>query len=299
MLAFGLLGCSAETESTPLPFSKQPGEVANCAGQSFSVHQVREVARLQKITPAEAVKVLAEDARLAAEAKLNNAENTWQFRAKYRALLARRLLERWKQEAKKGEITPEELEQIRKQHWLQVDRPSSLRVIHAVSLVDPKEKGDKRERAESLARSWLKAAEKATTAEEFERTVKGVDAKGASFKVERLEPFARDGRIVAESGGKFDHAFADCAFAIKEGERLSAPCSTSFGVHVIFLMERLPGFRESDQKLRKLALEEILANRARTRETQEQQRLRGQHAVVVIRSLDETMAPLYRARAHP
>lgn len=235
------------------------GHVAEVAGQPVDARQIVEVARARRVSARQALELIAGEARLAKAADERGLSDRPEVRVARRAALAAALLRSLKRDADATPPTPAELADVRRAHWLELDRPEALSVVHAVALAAP---GDpKRPAAQALAERLRVAAAGAVGAEDFKARVDAV--KGAvDVTVEPIGPFVRDGRMATPAGGGLDLGFVEGAFALAKPLDVSPPVSSAFGVHVIMLLERLPAITLTDEALAPLATTEVHALRA-------------------------------------
>src|SRR5690606_2217012 len=111
-----------------------------------------------------------------------------------RVVLARRLVESIKAEAiARGAPTDKEVEDFTRRHWWEIDRPESVRVVHAVVQCD--ECADVAG-AKALAEELRQALVGVTDPEEFIKRALEVPAGEHEVTAETLQPVAADGRIV-------------------------------------------------------------------------------------------------------
>lgn len=176
----------------------------------------------------------------------------------------------WAEAGAQGAVTDAELEEWTNRHWLSVARPSSARTIHAVVRVDASEQPGRWEKALAVAQRVHAAVVGATDAEQFEARARAVPTDGFELKVESLEPVTEEGRIVrldAADGrvdlGSYEVAFARAANALDRPGSTSDVIRTSYGYHVLRLLERLPESLVNNAERRRRALSDVLARRAR------------------------------------
>jgi parvulin-like peptidyl-prolyl isomerase len=283
-----LAGCSPAATEPHAAGSVPAGAIAACAGKAILGASVASVASASRVAPTEALQRLAHDARLAAEAEARGLDQEAGVQRELKGALARALLARIKQE-NSAPPSPEEIQTLRAARWRDFDRPESARVIHAVAM------GEGREEARKVAEAIRKATAGASGEADFEERAKQVPHEGVEVRVERLPPMARDGRGVEEEGS-FVVPFAEAALALKAPGEQSPVVATSFGYHVIFLIERLPAQRFSDRELGRLASEEILARRMSAATRGLVERLRREHPAALERNAIELTDLLERRK---
>jgi hypothetical protein len=293
-----LSGCGGEPPAPPaLATEIPPGAVAICAGKPIAPALVAAVAARRNLPPRGALELLADDARFATAAEQRGLDRSAAARSSRNASLARALLHEIRNDSA-GEPTPAELARVRAEHWLLFDRPETVRVIHAVALA-PGDDAAARARARTVAEAIAAAVRGATSDAEFKARAQAVAHEGTEVRIEQLDPVARDGRIASEEGGTFDPTFTQAAFRLERPAEQSPLVSTSFGVHVIQLVERLPAQRISDAELARTAREEILARRANAALKKLLEDLRRRDPVAIERSAEETLSVLDPPRSRP
>ena len=180
--------------------------------------------------------------------------------------------------------------------WLEVDRPTAFRTVHAVVLDDPKATETERAAARELAERIRVAVLDATNLAEFRTKAAGVAAGGATVKVEELDPVAADGRVVrlgtavGAPVSTYDEAFAKAASSLGRIGETSPVVTSSFGHHVLRLEEIIPELRVPAEQRRLLAARDVLDMRARTELNDLLTAARSREAVGVERSAEEATA---------
>lgn len=269
------------------------GVAARVGALRVSQASVARVAAAQKVAPAAARDLLVRDALFSAgaiEAELDREPAT---ELAVDAVLARALLRSLFDEADKaGPVTDAELSETTARHWLELDRPDAWRTVHA--LVRAKGKAQVpgatlAEAAQLLSRDLSATSRDAAASEPpaaagpgrpppedpmvakfkdaataaFER-IKATIERGADMELvaEGLPPVSADGRVLTPQPGGFDEKFARTAAALRTRGELSPPTETQFGVHVIMLLERLPGHTVPVEERRALLREEVVTARA-------------------------------------
>lgn len=258
LLSLPLASCSTPAPAPSTRVTPMSG-VAAVAGQEIDARQIEEVARARQVAPADAVGLIASEARLAHAADERGLGARPDVLVARRAALANALLQSIKRDADARPPTHEELDDVRRDHWAELDRPEALQVIHAVARAAPE--SPERAVAKALAARVREAVEGATSADDFKARASAVTG-GVALTVEPIGPFVRDGRVADSSGATLDRAFVDGAFALARPLDLSQPVASAFGVHVIMLVERLPPVTVTDEALSPLAGAEVRAKRA-------------------------------------
>jgi hypothetical protein len=269
------------------------GVVAKVGPRLVPAANVAQIASAQGISERAALEVAVTDALLALGAAAGPEANRPEVRMGVTGILVRALLHQLWGEAVAQPISADELAAAAAQHWLDVDRPDGFRTVHALVQVDEKADDATRSRAHALAERIRAAL--GPTAEQtrssspparaeaerlrfdandtrdpaiaaFKRAVTALDAGGLGVRVEALPAVAADGRVIdysAERGATFVPEFSAAAAALRERGEVSAIVQTSFGYHVIMLLERLPGRHASQGELTAELHDGILADRAR------------------------------------
>jgi peptidyl-prolyl cis-trans isomerase C len=291
-----LAACDTAGGPPPPPKSTamDHGVAARVGELRVSLSSVGRVAAAQRVTPAAARDALVRDALFAAgalEAKVDRQPAT---ALAVDASLARALLRSLLAEAEQaGPITDDELRDTTARHWLELDRPDASRTVHALVRAKGKGKADVPARvlveaAQVLARDLAALGREAASIQppsapgpgrpppEDPVVAKFKEAATASFErakaqsgradlelvAEGLPPVSADGRVLTPQPGAFDETFARTASKLQARGDLSAPTETQFGVHVIMLLERLPGHVVPAEERRALLREEVVAMRA-------------------------------------
>lgn len=273
-------GCGDEPEPASSPSSSDLGGdvVARVGGASIGAATVRRIAEAQAVTLEVARERAVHDALFAEEASARGLDA-----ASLEATVLARLLAEALRGDVAGPITDEELERVTARHWLDLRRPEGYRVVHAVVLG---RHGDRRalDDAEARRASELGAAIRAAVGAAADRAraeppapdgdaavaafrelVQGIDAGGLEVKVEALDPFAADGRVLHPRGGTLVPEFVDVVSALRERGAVAGPFRTPFGVHVAMLLERTPPHEVPADERRALLADEVLDDRIRAR----------------------------------
>jgi len=276
--------------STPAPVATGAlgGGVACRAGNvEISIDVATRVANAQHISPREAAAMLADDAVASqgAIAKGVDKDVAWRIRA----ARARLVSDRWREEARAaGDPTDAEIADVSRDHWQDVDCPETRTVIHAIVL-KPKNAPAPANGPE-VAAAIRAAVGDAGNEADFERIANAVQG-GTQKKVERLPPFAADGRIAQPGAqGGFDRTFAAAAFAIGHAGETSNVIETSFGWHVIRLVRIAPPHSIPWEERRLLFREEVFARRAQAKHDALLAKLQSQTSIDVSLSAEQSMA---------
>jgi len=255
--ACAIFGCGS-TAAPPLPAELTRGTVAVVGAVAIDADLVAAVARQSGKTPSEAVDGLVFDAVLAQAAVAHKLDQSIEVREARRAARARFVTDRIATDAAAmGPPTDAEITTMTERHWRDVDLPEQARAVHVVVMAD--NDPIKQKRARAVAEALRSAVIGARDADDFIARAKQVDAQGLQVHPETLPVFVADGRIVENDSG-LDPTFSAAAFAVPAGET-SGIVETRFGLHVIRMLERLPGKKVPTSELRARFKDEILARR--------------------------------------
>lgn len=267
----------------PMP----PGAVARVAGETIGAESIGWTAAMGGVSVQVAAERLVRDSLLAAEARATGIADQPAVRFATQAVLARSLLRDIARAAKEaGPPSDAEVVRMTERHWLDLARPEGFRVVHCVVRFDPTKADDAtKARAASVAGAVRHAlaplaSEAAATrppppprpgerpaddpiVERFRALADAVPKEGMTTTSELLPPVAADGRVLTPEGGAFDPAFAAGVARLAARGDTSALISSSFGIHVAMLLERIPAATPGLEERRKLVEEEVLMERAR------------------------------------
>lgn len=233
--------------------------VARVDNDAIPLALVAEVARAQRLPAQEALRRVVDDA-IAAKAAIRHGLDAshaahWSSRAARARFVSERLLDAARAG---GPTSDEEVAVLSEQHWRDVDRPEAVRVIHALV----KHAGDgKAAEARSLADRLRIAVENASDADDFRARALAVDRGTFDVVVQPLPAFAADGRVT-EGPGDMVLDFARAASAMAKVGDTSPVVETTFGYHVIRLLDRLGPQRMSLEERRLAFYDEALRRRA-------------------------------------
>jgi peptidyl-prolyl cis-trans isomerase C len=287
-------GCRRDSAAVrPSPVALPSGAVARVGSSPIAGETVERIQDRQQLTPKMALERATSDALFALEAELRlpGAARA----AVERAALARVLLEELGRAAQaKGPATDAELESITAERWVDLDRPPSVRVSHAVAL-HPAEGA--RAPALSVARALEQAVRGVREPEAFLRAARAVPAGDIKVRAERLPYLTADGRGISTDrqrapAGQFDPTFTRAANQLKEPGELSPIVETRFGYHVILLEERLPERRVSMEDRRVALTAEALTRRADTLRRELVSALKSSTRIEVRRDAEQQTAKL-------
>jgi peptidyl-prolyl cis-trans isomerase C len=209
-----------------------------------------------------------------------------------RGVFARALLENLREKARAGGPPSDaEVDSQTRERWLELDRPESVRVTHAVVLTktaadDPP--------ARELATQLEQAVRGAETAADFLRRANALPKGSLELRAEALPPVFPDGRMWDPApvppqrvSGTLDPEFTRAAHALRQPGEQSPVLKTPFGYHVIRLDERLPAVKLGFEERRERLTDVVFALRAKTELDALLEGLKKQTPVELPRSVDE------------
>lgn len=267
------------------------GELAARVGdEAIPLSLVQKVAAQQRIEPREALRRLVDDAVAAQAARGRGYDRTLPARWRLMAVRARFTADRALAEAKTGgDPTDAEIARLSELYWREVDRPEAVRVVHAV-VRRPKD-ASKLEEARALAAQIREAVADVEGSDAFLKSASAVPhPKDLEVVAQPLPPFTDDG-WGTEGDGRMDPAFAKASHAIGAVGATSDLVETSFGWHVIRLLERIPEARMPLESRRVAFVDEAYRLRA---SNFVQDRLAAQRAAVRV-EVSAAAEPLMRA----
>jgi hypothetical protein len=183
-----------------------------------------------------------------------------------RSAHSRALLEAMQRAARaEGPPRDSELDELLRERWVALDRPESVRVVHAVALFPKDGTPDEARRVGlELSRALAGISDPA----EFLKKAQEFPDQAVSLRAERLPPFTADGRAFrvgamgTEPAGNFEPVFTRAAHALAAPGAQSDLVETRYGFHVILLEERLPPQSIPREDQRRVLFEDVVTRRA-------------------------------------
>ena len=300
LVAAALVTLSCDHEPTPpaeaLHGALGGGIVARVGDVAISGSLVGEVARAQRTNARVALDRLIDDALAAQGARASGADHDPSVRWTLESIVARAAADRIRHDTQAaGPPTDEELAQVTRIHWLEVDLPEQERVIHA--LVGRPKDPSQSDAARALAALLASAAAGAKDEDDFKARVSSVPHGAIDVTVEEIPPFVADGRFADTRPSALDPAFARGAFALKNVGDTSGVVESAYGWHVIRLLERLTAKVLPAAERRTRFAEEVFAHRGRVAMDSTLESRRTASPVAILPDADARMAEVSPAEA--
>jgi hypothetical protein len=288
------LGCSGESAPAVATSASLPsGSAARAGAELISAATVARIAESQGLAPRAAVGLAISDALFAEAAKADLPASV--TRSIERAATARSLLEQLSRDAaQQGAPNAQELAEIVRERWFELDRPNGARTTHAIVTND---KPARDAEAHALADKLAQELRGVTSSQELMRRAKAFPAAGFEIRAEELPFVTPDARVFQQtpkglrgSSQTFDPDYARAANALEEPGQLSPVTKSAFGYHVILLDERMPGVTVSEPELSQRLAPEILVRRAARARSELLDKLRKASGVQLERAFDDLTA---------
>lgn len=292
MTLLGCGACGSPRKAAEAQHGALGGDAVARVGEvSISASLVGRVAVAQRLTSAQAVRVLVDDALAASGARAVGLDQTDEIARAVTAARARIIALRFREQARAaGPPTDAEVDELTRLHWLQVDLPEQRRVVHSVVLKPKGSVSGVNERAMALAHELAAREAQAVSPEDFESRAKAlVHPADLEIKVEELEPFVADGRAASPGGPTLDPGFAKGAFQLSAVGATSGVIASPFGWHVIRLVEILPEHRVPFEDRRRWFKDEAEAMRARRGLDRLEEDLHRKYPIDLANGVDDLM----------
>jgi parvulin-like peptidyl-prolyl cis-trans isomerase-like protein len=269
------------------------GLAAKVGAEEIALGTVAAIARAQNVALPVARDLAARDATFAAGARSAFAGHPI-VPVIERGADARALLEFFKAEAAaRGPASDAEVTELTALRWQDFDRPETVRVSHAVAIV---EKPEQDAPARAIAQRLYEAVRGVSEPQEFIRLAQAVPHEGVDVRAERLPALTRDGRCYYPEGAppelanqRFDKDFARAAHELTPGQ-ISAPVKSIFGYHVMLWEARLPERHPSLEERRALLADEVLKGRAERAKQELLARSSSSTPISIARSVEDLTA---------
>ncbi|MFO0550814.1 MAG: hypothetical protein U0271_20640 [Polyangiaceae bacterium] len=304
------VGCSSKSSKpSAVTASLSEGVVARVGSETIDASTVEQIAQAQSVDIRTALDRAIFDSLAAQEARSKALDK--RTRRDINRVLARALLDQLADEARAdGPPTDEEIQAISEKKWFEVARPEAYVVVHAVVRV-PKDAppavwDDARAIASNIQKATLAAAEKARStsppdfmpkrgiplpldpaADLFVHSAQAVEHGSLEVVAEQLWPLGTDGKTVRpESREPYDPAFVNGVMTLRQRGDLTAPFDSSFGVHIVMLLDRLPGVSLTLSERRERFTPDMVVVRTRRRLDALLDAIPEQKSVSIERSVD-------------
>lgn len=294
---FALLVACGQPSAPPPESATLGGDaVARVGDVRIAAPLVAAVATSRGLSARDALAALIDDALAAEGARARGLGASPSVEWAFTATRARAVATRLRDAAlAAGPPSEEEIEQLTAFHWLELDLPEQVRVVHAIVMRPKQATTDAIERAKALAAEILTTVATAASSDDFEERAKAVPHPGQEVVVQTLPPFVEDRRVAAPGNQQMDPAFTAAAFALKTPGATSAVVESAFGWHVIRLVERLPAKRVPLEERRARLTEEVYVARARGAREELIASLRAKHAVTISPAAETMMGAVSSA----
>ena len=283
-----ILASCSDPAPPPARAKLEGATVARVGDEVITSDMVSAIARAQGVPAQDALNLAIFDALAANEARASGLDV--RERRRVSGALARVLVEDLAAEARAlGPPTDAEVEELTAQRWIEVARPEGIMPVHAVIPIPKDADPALVERATSLAKNVQKAVAPAVelasrtqapdnlprrglkppfdpAREEFLKLASQVRGGDLEVRAEPLDLIGRDGvTINHDRRDLYDPEFVAAAFKLDKRGALSEPSRSSFGVHIILVLDRLPGSELSLEERRKHFEVDVMHRRAASR----------------------------------
>ena len=235
--AIVLVACGTEGSAPPPKAATLGGDVVARVG-SVAIERdlVAKVADRQHVSARAALDLLIEDALLADGARARGLDTTPTVKLSLDRIRARFVADGIQAHAvARGLPSDAEVDALTARHWQAFDAPAGVRVVHVVVM---RRKGTPEEASRQMAQTLADAAVGAKGSVDFQQRMTDVPHGKFDVRIEDLPAFAADGRIL-EGSGTMEASFVSAAFTLDAEHPVTGVVETSFGWHVIWLVEKV------------------------------------------------------------
>jgi hypothetical protein len=279
VLVATLVAACASQPATRATVAALSGDVARVGSIPISATLVGLVADAQHKTPAEALVGLTEDALAAEGARARGYDRAADVEWASSATLAKRVAEKLRDEARaQGPPAADELESLTVVHAV-VRRTANVEDARAIAVV------------EAIGH----AVTGARSEDEFRVRAEAAPHGGLLVTIQRVGPFDAAGH--GSNGELFDPLFVEAAFALRRVRETSQVVQTSFGWHVLQLLERSPPAAGAFDERRTAMTGPVLELRSRLQMSTTMNAVRARVVVEVSGGADQLMAAAAEAAA--
>jgi parvulin-like peptidyl-prolyl isomerase len=228
--------------------------VSTVDGAPITLADVRALVGDGEIEARTALRRLQAERLLAREAARRGMQMEWAVAEVERKAAVQALLQRVADEAV---VTDEEVQAAYASQRERFEKPELRAAVHLLAKVGPKADAATSAAARAAVERLRPMLAGAEDLDGFVRTYKRVAVEGVDIICERLPSLPREGRLVKP--------FADAMFSIPQPGMVPAPVSTSFGWHVIRVVEIVPAAKTALPDALAVLREELLLERRKKR----------------------------------